>query len=162
MERDPLIQKELLSVSDISSLIKAYENDKGGNQSFQKNQINFWRDFPFSFSSNSQSGDVLSIDDEISIKQHLKNLFALNQYDKLFHPEIYTGVSDLLFENWDSQLKGLLEEKLKLAIIQWETRIDIISLTVEDDDHVVSVTLVFKLKNKQDHITFKTILKRLR
>ena len=72
---------------------------------------NYFRDLDFNFQPNPITKDVAVKEDGEAVKRALRNLILLKRYEKPFHPEISSGVQDLLFEShscipWQS-LKAL-------------------------------------------------------
>ena len=53
-------------------------------------------DLDINFDRNPLSGDVAMRRDEEAIKRSLKNLILLKRNEKPFHPEIYSGILDML------------------------------------------------------------------
>ena len=58
-----------------------------------------YNDLDLFFSKKSGSNDVTQITDVEAVKRSIRNLVLTNFYEKPFHPEIGSGIRDMLFEN---------------------------------------------------------------
>ena len=66
------------------------------NKSSKSARINSDLDLFFARKTNK---DVNIIEDIQAVKRSIRNLVLFNPHEKPFHPEISSGVRDLLFEN---------------------------------------------------------------
>ena len=60
-----------------------------------------YRDIALSFETNAATKDVIVKKDVDAVKQSVKNLILTNHYERPFHPEIGSGITNLLFEPLD-------------------------------------------------------------
>lgn len=91
-----------------------------------------------------------TVSEEESVKQHIHNLLFLRKWEKPFHPEIWIGIQDFLFEVDHPQLEILLSDMIKLRLEQFEPRIDVIGdVQVESQPHLNSLKISFQFKMKQ-------------
>ena len=58
-----------------------------------------YKDLDLFFSRKRGSNDIAKITDIEAVKRSVRNLVLTNFYEKPFHPEIGSGVRDMLFEN---------------------------------------------------------------
>ena len=77
--------------------------------------------------------DVNVVEDVISVKRAVKNLVQTNFYERPFQPELGCGVRELLFENFTPMTKVFLERKIEEVIVNYEPRVNIQNLAVDDD-----------------------------
>ena len=70
------------------------------------------RDLDLFFSRKQGSGDVNRITDVEAVKRSVRNLVLPNFYEKPFHPEIGSGVRDMLFENMSPITASVLTKKV--------------------------------------------------
>lgn len=79
---------------------------------------NIYCDLDANFFPNPVSKDAPVVLDENSVKKALRNLLLLQRYEKPFHPEISSGIQDILFTNPDpitvTHIKRDIERLIKL------------------------------------------------
>ena len=67
---------------------------------------NYFTDLDLNFHPNYLDGDVTFKINEEAVKRSLRNLILIRRYEKPFHPEITSGIQDLLFENPNPVIYG--------------------------------------------------------
>ena len=80
------------------------------------------RDLDLFFSRKQGSGDVNKVTDIEAVKRSVRNLVLTNFYEKPFHPEIGSGVRDMLFENMSPVTAVVLARKVEDVIENFEPR----------------------------------------
>ena len=63
----------------------------------------------------------------------MRNLIQTNFYERPFHPELGSGVRDLLFENFTPMTKIFLQRKIEEVLVNHEPRIQLQNVAVDDD-----------------------------
>ena len=86
------------------------------------------RDLDLFFSRKQGSGDVNRITDVEAVKRSVRNLVLTNFYEKPFHPEIGSGVRDMLFENMSPLTAVVLAKKVEDVIENFEPRARLIGV----------------------------------
>ena len=71
-------------------------------------------DLDLFFGKKNSDRDINTVTDIQSVKRSIRNLVLLNHYEKPFHPEIASGVRDMLFENITPIVGNVLREKFKM------------------------------------------------
>ena len=92
-----------------------------------------FRDIDLDFSRNAVTNDVNVVEDIIAVKRAVKNLVQTNFYERPFQPELGCGIRELLFENFTPMTKVFLERKIEEVLINYEPRVDLQSVQVDDD-----------------------------
>ena len=92
-----------------------------------------FRDIDLDFARNTVTNDVNIVEDIIAVKRAVKNLVQTNFYERPFQPELGCGVRELLFENFTPMTKVFLERKIEEVLINYEPRVDLQSVEVDDD-----------------------------
>ena len=64
----------------------------------EKRSNRIFKDLSLNFNQNPVTKDITKVTDVEAIKRSVKNLISLNHYEKPFHPEIGSGIRELLFE----------------------------------------------------------------
>lgn len=112
-------------------------------------QIRHFYDLDLSMDKNPLTGDILKKVDVNAIKQSIRNLVETQIWDVPFHPEIYSQVRSLLFENFTPITKISLERVISSLIENYEPRVSIIDIEVEDniDKNAIQINLRYKIVN---------------
>ena len=92
-----------------------------------------FRDIDLDFNRNTVTNDVNVVEDVIAVKRSVKNLIQTNFYERPFHPELGCGIRELLFENFTPMTKIFLQRKIEEVLINYEPRINLQNVTVDDD-----------------------------
>ena len=88
-----------------------------------------YSDLDLFFSKKKASKDVSRVFDILAVKRSVRNLILMNHYEKPFHPEIGSGVRDILFENMTPITAHIITRKIEMVIEQFEPRARLISVT---------------------------------
>ena len=104
------------------------------------------------------------IEDVIAVKRAVKNLVQTNFYERPFQPELGCGIRELLFENFTPMTKVFLENKITEVLLNFEPRIDLNSVRVDDDqdNNRLIVDIYFYVVGVPGPQTVQTFLQRLR
>ena len=124
-----------------------------------------YRDIDLFFGRKPISKDVNVITDVANIKRAVRNLVLTNIYEKPFHPEIHSGVRDMLFENMTPLTSIVLAKKVEEVIENFEPRARLVGVrTIPDyDRNSYTVTVEFYVVNAPTELVDLTIfLERLR
>lgn len=122
-----------------------------------------YKDIDLNFIKNPLNGDISTKTDEDAIKRALRNLILLRRGDKPFHPEIHSGVADLLFEPATPMTAIRIQNEIQRVIKSYEPRVTVNTINVDlnTDGSSFTVSLSYTISNtlKPDQFTFS--LKRL-
>lgn len=121
-------------------------------------------DIDLNFTAHPVTGDVTHRYDENAIKSSVRNLLLTRNYERPFHSEIGSPVRALLFENPGPMFTVMLQRAIIDVINNFEPRVNIIDVTVDDslDANAVAVTVTFKIVNTERPITLDLSLERTR
>ena len=86
--------------------------------------------FPFQFSERTGAPAVSSELDRIN--ESIIQILGTRIGERLMRPDFGSKVKDLLFEQNDAVLKGLLRYHIMDALKKWEKRIVVTGVTVDD------------------------------
>ena len=108
-----------------------------------------YRDLDLFFSKKTERKDVNVLTDIVAVKRSVRNLILLNHYEKPFHPEIGSGIRDLLFENMTPFTANVLSQKIQDVIVNFEPRAILAGVEVlpRFDNNQYEVTVEFYLQN---------------
>ena len=121
-------------------------------------------DLDINFDRNPLSGDVALRRDEEAIKRSLRNLILYRRGEKPFHPEISSGVQDMLFELIDPVMVIELKKRISEVIQNYEKRVSnaIVSIVDVLDRNEIRITIHFTIRNVQRVFSTTIALQRLR
>ena len=133
-------------------------------KSNSKRNVRKFSDIDLSFTRNLVTSDVVQIEDVIAVKRSVKNLVQTNFYERPFQPELGCGIRELLFENFTPMTKVFLENKITEVLLNFEPRIDLNSVRVDDDqdNNRLIVDIYFYVVGVPGPQTVQTFLQRLR
>ena len=92
------------------------------SQQNEKRSSRIYRDLNLNFNAHPVTGDVVTITDVNAIKRSIRNLLLTNHYDRPFHPEIGSNISQLLFENFGIITGTMLSKEIEDMITNYEPR----------------------------------------
>ena len=117
------------------------------------------RDLDLFFSRKQGSGDVNRITDVEAVKRSVRNLVLTNFYEKPFHPEIGSGVRDMLFENMSPVTAVVLARKVEDVIENFEPRARLIGVRALPnlDRNEYEVTIEFFVVNTPTELVDMTV-----
>ena len=122
-------------------------------------------DLDLFFGKKSSDKDVSVVTDVQAVKRSIRNLVLLNIYEKPFHPEISSGVRDMLFELMTPVTAALLARHIEDVIENYEPRARLTGVRAipDYDRNSYSVTIEFYVVNTPTELVDLTIfLERLR
>ena len=121
-------------------------------------------DIDLDFSRNPVTNDVAKVKNVEAIKRSVKNLIQTNFYERPFQPELGSGVRDMLFENFSPLTTVFLERKIEEVISNYEPRVALNSVNVEDDidGNRLVADIQFYVIGSAEPVSVRTYLQRLR
>ena len=124
-----------------------------------------YSDLDLFFGKKSSDSDIQNITDVKAVKRSVRNLVLLNHYEKPFHPEIASGVRDMLFELMTPVTAQILARKVEDVINNYEPRARLVGVTAIPnlDRNMYEVSIEFYVVNQPTELVDLSImLERLR
>ena len=122
-------------------------------------------DLDLFFGKKNSDRDINTVTDIQSVKRSIRNLVLLNHYEKPFHPEIASGIRDMLFENITPIVGNVLARKVEDVINNYEPRARLISVRslpdVDRNGYEIVVTF-YVVNAPTELIELSLLLERLR
>ena len=143
----------MANVTTYSAFIDAQsQNDISRN-------VRQYRDLDLFFSRKQGSDDVNKVTDIEAVKRSVRNLVLTNFYEKPFHPEIGSGVRDMLFENMSPVTAVVLARKVEDVIENFEPRARLIGVRALPnlDRNEYEVTIEFFVVNAPTELVDMTV-----
>ena len=108
-----------------------------------------YADLSFDFTANPQTGDVATVKDAVSVKRGIKNILLTAPFERLFQPEVGSGIKNILFEPMTPLTEQRLSDACRDAIDAWEKRASVIDITVisEEEYNRYRVAIKFSINN---------------
>jgi len=144
-------------------LQSGYKDASRTNASARSTRL--YRDIALSFERNAATKDVIVKKDIDAVKQSVRNLVLTNHYERPFHPEIGSGISQLLFEPLDPITANSLSRVIGEVITNFEPRAQLISVDARPnlDSNSYEVTIDFRVINVPGElVSLTTMLERSR
>ncbi len=125
----------------------AYRDAERTNNSYRSNRV--YKDLNLNFGRHPVTKQVQTLTDAAAVKRSVRNLVQIGQYEKPFHPEIASGVRDMLFENMTPFTAQILSTKIKEVIENHEPRALLANINVVPnfDSNQYEVTVEFYIQN---------------
>jgi len=123
-----------------------------------------YRDLDFDFISNPVTGDVATVGDINSVKRGISDVLLTENRERLFNPELGSGVKNLLFEPMTDLTIERLENEITAAITAWEDRAQLLEIGIKSEPEYnrYRVAVIFRLVNQIEDQTLELFLTRER
>ena len=125
----------------------AYRDAERTNNSYRSNRI--YKDLNLNFGRHPVTKQVQTLTDAAAVKRSVRNLVQIGEYEKPFHPEIASGVRDMLFENMTMFTAQTLQRNITDVITNFEPRALLTSVEVipRFDENQYEVIVEFYIEN---------------
>ena len=124
-----------------------------------------YSDLDLFFSKKDVGSDINKVTDIQAVKRSIRNLVLLNTFEKPFHPEIASGVRDMLFENISPVVAAVLARKIEDVIKNFEPRARLVGVraTPDFDRNQYNVSIEFYVVNAPTELVdLSVMLERIR
>lgn len=85
----------------------------------------------WSFPVRSALGEVEMSAEEKSIREAIWIILATSPGERMMRPDFGCGIHDLVFALNDADTVGIVQKKVRDALIRWEPRINVLNVDVE-------------------------------
>ena len=130
----------------------AYRDAQSTNESSRSAKV--YKDLNLNFTKHPVKQTLNPLTDVAAIKRSVRNLVMYNHYEKPFHPEIGSGVRDLLFENMTPFVSNTLRKLIEDTITNFEPRVTLAGVIVNPnfDNNQYEVTVEFYIDNSPSEL----------
>ena len=137
--------------------------DASANNSSKRNSRRYV-DIDLDFGRNSVTNDIVRVEDVNAVKRSVRNLVQTNFYERPFHPELGSGIRDLLFENFTPLTRVFLQRKIEEVITNFEPRVSLESIRIDqdEDNNRLVCDIYFYVQGVTDPVVVTAFLQRLR
>ena len=125
----------------------AYRDAERTNESPRSARI--YKDLNLNFGIHPGTKQINTLTDAAAVKRSVRNLVQYGFYEKPFHPEIGSGVRDLLFENMTPFVANNLSKQIEEIITNYEPRALLANIEVipRFDNNQYEVIVEFYIQN---------------
>lgn len=108
-----------------------------------------YSDLPLELTTHPTSGDLVLKENELAVRQSIRNLVNLAFGDKPFHPELTLNLQGLLFENLTPFLVSSSRRNMMIMLDVLEPRAEIVDVQFGEyyDEGAITITVLFRVKN---------------
>ena len=141
----------------------AYRDAQRINDSNRDAQV--YKDLNLNFTKHPVKKDIVPLSGAAAVKRSVRNLVQYGHFEKPFHPEIGSGIRDLLFENMTPFTANTLARKIVDVITNFEPRALLAGVEVipRFDENQYEVIVEFYIQNAPSEIVDLTFtLERIR
>lgn len=128
------------------------------------NQDEVYSDFLVNMNPHPVSGALLRFVNDKAVTRSIRNLIMTNPGERLYQPDIGSGIRSLLFEPMSQFTANALRKMIEDTIRKYEERAQVLAVEVIPDEprNRYTVTVVYMLINKPDPISVNVTLQRVR
>jgi phage baseplate assembly protein W len=119
-----------------------------------------YRDLDLFFGKKNTSKDISKVQGVQSVKRSVRNLILTNIYEKPFHPEIGSGIRDLLFEPLSPITAFVLSKRVEDVIENFEPRARLVGVRAlpDLDRNSYEISIEFYVQNAPTELVDTTVL----
>ncbi len=96
--------------------------------------------FPPVFNNTTDAVEMVS--DEADIHQSLQILLSTRKGERIMVPDYGCNLDEMVFESMSTTFKTYIREMIRTAILFYEARIDLHSVTIDDSRDIEGVILI--------------------
>ena len=117
-------------------------------------------DLDLFFGRKGSNSDVQDLTNIKAVKRSVRNLILMNHYEKPFHPEIGSGVRELLFENMTPVTAVILARKIEDVINNFEprARLESVRAIPDFDNNRYEISISFFVVNTPTELVDMSIM----
>ena len=119
-------------------------------------------DFDMDFTKHPSHGDLSTVKKSTAISRSIKNLLRTQANERLFQPNIDSGIGILLFENFSKLTSSRLEQAIRFTIEKYEPRARVGNVTVKakEDENAYEVIITYLPDNDIQETNLEVYLER--
>ncbi len=119
-------------------------------------------DFDMDFTKHPSHGDLSTVKRSTAISRSIKNLLSTQANERLFQPDMDSGIGILLFENFSKLTSSRLEDAIRYTIEKYEPRARIANITIKarPDENAYEVIIIYLPDNDIQETTLEVYLER--
>ena len=117
-------------------------------------------DLDLFFGMKESTKDVNKVTNTTAVKRSVRNLVLTNPFERPFHPEIGSGIRDVLFEPMTPITASILNTKIEDVIENFEPRARLIGVRAQPDldRNAYEVSVEFYVANAPTELVSMTMM----
>jgi phage baseplate assembly protein W len=121
-------------------------------------------DFDLSFTPHPVSGDITTLVGVDAVKKSVRNLILTNVWERIFRPNLGSGIAQLLFEPVNPLTQRTIEATIKDVIRVYEKRVTLtdVIVTVNSDQNGYDAIIKFIVDSESALASISVFLERIR
>jgi len=142
-----------------ASLNTTYSDAQSKNINLDRD-AQVYKDLDLFFGRKSATKDISKVNGIQAVKRSVRNLILTNIYEKPFHPEIGSGIRDLLFEPLSPITAFVLSQKVEDVIENFEPRARLVGVRANPDldRNSYEISVEFYVQNAPTELVDTTVL----
>jgi len=123
-----------------------------------------YSDLDLFFNAHPVTGDITILKDAEAIKRSIRNLILTEFYERLYQPNLGSGIKQSLFENFNPLTAETIRSNVRKLIFNHEPRANLLNVTVEqqDDENTLKVSIAFEIQTVAETLNVDVFLTRVR
>ena len=119
-----------------------------------------YKDLDLFFSKKNTSADISKVQGVQAVKRAVRHLILTNTYEKPFHPEIGSGIRELLYEPLSPVTAFILSQKVEDVIENFEPRARLVGVRAlpDLDRNSYEISIEFYVQNAPTELVDTTVL----
>jgi phage baseplate assembly protein W len=111
-----------------------------------------FKDLSVTFKKHPVTDDLVTVKDNAAISQSIVNLLLTNKGERLFQPNLGSGIYSTLFEPLDFGTAGIIRSEIIDTISRYEPRIIVSKVIVvpDFDSNGYSIELDYVIRGRED------------
>ena len=152
----------ILKMSVLANINRSMTYDAASTNNSKSTKV--WKDLNLNFTRNTVTNDIVKIEGVNAVKRSVRNLINTNHYERFFHPELGSGIRELLFENMTPLTEIYLAKKIEEVLVNYEPRVRLVQVLVRGnpDQNQYNIMIEFYVVNHPEPVQIDTFLERLR
>ena len=144
--------------------INASDYNKTHPQLISVSPNRVYADLDLAFERHPVYNDIRPLKDIEAVKNSVKNLLLTNKGERPFQPNLGSGITELLFEQYNPYTIDGLRSRIKNMLTAYEPRINQIKVSVQnrEEENAVHVKVGFNITNIAANQSVEFYLERLR
>ena len=143
----------------------AWDESRNNDTNEYGQSTRLYRDIDLNLNQNPITNDVTSVTDINAVKRSIKNLLNTQHYERPFHPEIGSAISQLLFDPYGPITANRLKRTVEETIANFEPRARVTNVECNplEDTNDYSVIIHFYVENVTTELqSMQTVLEQVR
>lgn len=119
-----------------------------------------YKDFSLSFKPHPITGDLITVKDDLDIRQSVVNIIRTDFYERL-DPRLGVGLARTLFELDNFVTKYVVKTNIELVLKQYEPRVNLLDVFINTTNQQYKIHIIYVTNNTPNEQTVQILLDRV-